>query len=321
MPQPKSLPKDRYVRQRAARAIRRDLAALTPSTSHPQLQSLFFAVLPAEIRFTIYQHVLSQQHDPTRPIDIHSISPLYRPRHTHRTKIDSALLLTCRIIYVEAHQIPLRSSTHHFRYLGSTSWLYNGDIWLHHITKQRGAELYHLHDNLVALKASNFNKFLLGHLRWRRITWTICAYLLPPLLAELKERQRLAETMASLVLPSSCQEVNLEFETREDLLPDWPGLEDQIEACRALRLQKEDGSVLEIDDRYGLKYTWMGSGQARWGTSEDAVWKEKMRYHTTRLCWRARVPRREYMSYDFLDCLGVEGDRDGVVEKVKTLCE
>lgn len=65
----------------------------------------------------------------------------------------------------------------------------------------------------------------------------------------------------------------------------------------------------------------MGSGQARWGTSEDAVWKEKMRYHTTRLCWRARVPRREYMSYDFLDCLGVKGDRDGVVEKVKTLCE
>jgi hypothetical protein len=321
MPQPKSLPKDRYTRQRAARATRRHLASLTPSTSHPQLQSAFFTLLPAEIRFTIYQHVLSQQNDHSRPIDIHSISPLYRPLHTYHSKIDSALLLTCRLVYVEAHQIPLRSATHHFRYLGSTSWLYNGDIWLHHVTSQRGAELYHLHDNLVALKASNFQKFLLQHLHWRRITWTICAYLLPPLLAELKERQRLVETLAGLVLPSSCQEVNIEFETREDLLPDWPGLEAQIEACRALVLKRRDGSVLEGDNRFAVRYTWMGSGQARWGTSEDAIWREKMRYVTTRLCWRKRVNRREYMSYDFLNCLGVEGDGEGVVKEVKRLDE
>ncbi|KAI4667534.1 uncharacterized protein J4E79_002223 [Alternaria viburni] len=319
MPQPKSLPKDRYTRQRLARATRRHLASLTPSTSHPQQQSLFFTLLPAEIRFTIYQHVLSQQHDPTRPIDIHSISPLYRPLHTYLTKIDTSLLLTCRLIYIEAHQIPLRSSTHHFRYLGSTSWLYNGDIWLHHTTSQRGAQLYHLHDNLVALKPSNFTKFLLSHLHWRRITWTICAYLLPPLLAELKERQRLVSTLASLTLPSSCQEVTLEFETREDLLPDWPGLESQIEACRVLGLKKRDGSVLERDDDSAVVYTWRGSGHARWGTSEDGVWKEKMRYCTTRLCWRARVPRREYASYDFLDCLNVEGDGEGVVESVRRL--
>jgi hypothetical protein len=263
--------------------------------------------------------VLSQQPDTTRPIDIHSISPLYRALHTHRTKIDTALLLTCRYVYSEARHIPLRSSTHHFRYLGSTSWLYNGDIWLHHVSKQVGADLYHLHDNLVALKASNFEKFLLPHLRWRRITWTVCAYLLPPLLAELRERQRLAETVAALVLPASCQEVNLEFETREDLLPDWPGLEEQVGKCRGLGLRRADGMVLGIDEGFAVEYTWVGSGQARWGTSEDAVRRERMRYHTTRLCWRARVPRREYMSYDFLDCLGVEGDRDGVVEEVKRL--
>jgi len=223
------------------------------------------------------------------------------------------------LVYYEANAIPLRSTTHHFRHLGSTSWLYNGDIWLHHITKQRGAQLYHLHDNLVALQPSNFSKFLLPHLHWRRISWTICAYLLPPLLAELKQRQRLSATLASLVLPASCQEVNLEFETREDLLPDWPDMQEQIEACQALKLNKADGSVLEIDQRYAVRYAWRGSGHARWGTSETAVWKERMRYHTIRLCWRERVPRREYMSYDVLDCLRVQDSGHGDVEDVKPL--
>jgi hypothetical protein len=141
----------------------------------------------------------------------------------------------------------------------------------------------------------------------------------PPLLGKSRVRQRFAETMAALVLPGSCQEVNLEFESREDMLPGWLGLEEQIGKCRGVGLRRADGMVLEIDDGFAVQYTWMGSGQARWGESEDAGRMEKMRYHTKRLCWRARVPRREYMSYDFLDCLNVERDKDGVVKEVKRL--
>jgi hypothetical protein len=306
MPQPKSLPKERYTRQRAARELRRTLAAITLSTSHHQTQCLLFSRFPGEVRFQIYQLVLSQTHDHSRSIDKHSISPLYRPGHTHRTTIDTNLLLTCKLIYYEAKYIPLRSATHHFRYLGSTSWLYNHSHYLHHLSCQSGSALYHLHDNLVALKASNFQKFLLPHLAWRRVSWTICAYLLPPLLAEQAERAQLASTLQSLLLPKSCQEVTLEFETREDLLPDWPDLSSQIASCRALFLLRSDGTSLQIDEPLCKKYTWNGSGQARWGTSEQALLKEEMVYHTERLVWRARVPRREYTSYDFLDCLGGE---------------
>jgi hypothetical protein len=307
MPQPKSIPKERYQRQRRGRELRRSLAAITPETSHQQTECLLFSKLPGEIRLQIYQLVLSQETDSTRPIDKHSISPLYRPGHTHRTQICTTLLLTCRLIYYEAKHIPLRSATHHFRYLGSTSWLYTGSHYLQHITSQSGGQLYHLHDNLVALKKSNFEKFLLPHLHWRRISWTICAYLLPPLLAELRERTQLSSTLSTLTLPSSCQEVILEFETREDLLPDWPDLSSQVSACKTLVLKRKDGSELGIDEKYCKKYVWKGSGQARWGTSEQARVEEEMSYHTERLCWRAKVPRREYMSYDFLDCLGVEG--------------
>ncbi|OAK94714.1 hypothetical protein IQ06DRAFT_298212 [Phaeosphaeriaceae sp. SRC1lsM3a] len=307
MPQSKALPKERYNRQRRARSIRRSLAQITPATSHPQLQCHLFSALPAEIRFLIFQHVLSQVPDPSHTIDIHSISPLYRSSHTQHTTISTALLRTCRLIYYEAHKIPLRSATHHFRYLGSTSWLYTDDLWLHHMTSQRGADVYHLHDNLVALSASNFNKFLLPHLLWKRISWTVCAYMWPPLLAGHHEIERLAETLENVVLPASCREVTLEMETRQDLGGRWGELMEQAVKCRTLDLVRRDGEKLVFDDKLAVHYTWVGSGQARWGTSVDAREMRRIDYHTVRLCWRTGGSRRDYTSYDRLDCLRLEG--------------
>lgn len=319
----------RHERQRKARAVRRRLAEIAPSNSHLQEQSLFFSSLPAEIRFMIFQLLLSQGHDHDRPINIHSISPLYRPGHTYRTKIHTAILLTCRLIYYEAHSIPIRSATHHFRHLGSTSWLYAGDVWLHHMTKQRGADVYHLHDNLVALNRGNFTKFFLPHLHWKRVTWTICAYLWPPILAGYREIDRLAQTLASIELPASCQEVNIEFEIREDVPEFRASLQYQAELCQKIGaadgeiadgqtkvtrfdrgrqpagLRRTDGSSLPFDATFSKQYTWIGSGQARWGTSALISEKETVKYRTTRLCWRARVPQRDYMSYDHLDCLNL----------------
>ncbi|KAJ4992495.1 hypothetical protein SVAN01_01878 [Stagonosporopsis vannaccii] len=320
---------DRHERQRNARAVRRQLADITPNNSKPQEQSLFFSKLPAEIRILIYELLLSQIHDHGRPINIHSISPLYRPGHTYRTQIHTAILRTCRLVYHEAHSIPIRSATHHFRHLGSTSWLYEGDVWLHHMTKQRGADVYHLHDNLVALNRSNFTKFFLPHLQWKRVTWTICAYLWPPILAGYREIDRLAQTLATIDLPASCQEVNIEFEIREDVPEFRESLHHQAELCQKIGLaaadcadgqtnvtssiggqqpaglKRADGSTLRFDATYSKRYTWIGSGQARWGTSALIREKETVKYRTIRLCWRARIPRREYMSYDYLDCLNL----------------
>ncbi|KAF1930327.1 uncharacterized protein M421DRAFT_418642 [Didymella exigua CBS 183.55] len=316
---------DRHERQHKARAIRRALADITPSNSRLQEQSLFFSKLPAEIRFMIFQLLLSQKHDHERPVNFHSISPLYRPGHAYRTKIHTAILLTCRLVYYEGHAIPIKSATHHFRHLGSTSWLYEGDVWLHHMTKQRGADVYHLHDNLVALNRRNFTKFFLPHLHWKKITWTICAYLWPPILAGYREIDRLAETLAGIELPASCQEANLEFEIREDVPEFWESLQQQAELCQKIGipcssevqsgsstlesipqpagLKKNDRTVLRFDESYSKRYAWVGSGQARWGTSALIREKETVRYRTIRLCWRARVPRRDYMSYDHMNCM------------------
>jgi hypothetical protein len=307
MTQSKALPKERYNRQRHARAVRRDLAAITLSTSHPQEQSLFFSLLPSEIRFLIYQYILCQTPDPSSPIDLHSISPLYRPGHTHHTTLSTSLLSTCRLAYHEAHAIPLRSFTHHFRYLGSTSWLYNGRQYLHHMSSHLGLHMYHFHDNLVALHVSNFTKFFLPHLKWKRVTWTICAYLWPPLLAGHNQIDDLAKTLGQVVVPDSCQEVVVEIESREDLKTTWARIREQVEKCRGLSLSRDNGTGLHFDADLSCQYVWSGSGQARWGTSVDSRERESMYYHTVRLCWRSGVARREYVSNDRLDCLRLDG--------------
>ena len=128
------------------------------------------------------------------------------------------------------------------------------------MTKQRGADVYHLHDNLVALNRKNFTKFFLPHLHWKRVTWTICAYLWPPILAGYREIDRLAETLAGIDLPASCQEVNLEFEIREDVPEFRESLQQQAELCQKIGvavgesnhgqpagLRKGDGSVLHFN--------------------------------------------------------------------------
>lgn len=317
MTQSKSLPKERYIRQRHARSIRRTLAAITPTTSNPQHQSPFFSLLPAELRYLIYQHILCQTVDTSRPIDIHSISPLHRPGHTFHTTLSTSVLSTCRLIYYEAHKLPLRSFTHHFRYLGSTSWLYNGRIALHHISSQLGAYMYHLHDNVIALNVANFSKFLLGHLKWKKVTWTVCAYLWPPLLEGQRQIERLKETLQMLVLPASCREVTLELEARDDLMARYAGLKAQADKCRTLALARDDETVLGFDESMACQYVWIGSGQARWGTSVNSRESQSMDYHTIRLCWRSKAARREYMSYDRLDCLRLDGCKE--VKKIMPL--
>jgi hypothetical protein len=169
------------------------------------------------------------------------------------------------------------------------------------------------------LNSKNFTKFFLPHLHWKRVTWTICAYLWPPILAGYREINRLAETLAGIELPTSCQEVNLEFETREDVPEFRESLQQQVELCQNIGvaaagdaeglhvqpagLRRNDGSILNFDASNSKRYTWIGSGQARWGTSALIREKETVKYRTIRLCWRANVPRREYMSYDYINCL------------------
>lgn len=181
-----------------------------------------------------------------------------------------------------------------------------GDIWLHHMTKQRAAELYHLHDSFVLMQSYRFKQYLLPHLMWKRVTWTICTWVWPAMPAGQGGLEDLVEILQDVVLPQSCHEVTLELDMREDLGEgDRAEMWEEAEKCRRLALVRTDGSKLKFDDELALQYMWVGRGLIRKKKRAPRV-----QHKTIRLCWRAGVARREYTSYDWLQCLGLEESVD-----------
>ncbi len=247
--------KPREIRHLRAREIRRTLADIAPANSLSQTQCPLFAVLPGEIRFHIFTLALSQTSDASRRVDADPFNPIHRLGHTCGTTVDIPLLLTCRLIYYEARAIPLRSATHHTQSLWNPPGVV-WDNWLFHISKQRGQEMYHLHDTVISTCLEDFSKYLLCHLKWRRVTWTVCGVFEHFQLAEQEKLESLADTLTGLRLPESCEEVNLELEMRQSPQHDSAKLLEYAKACRDISLERRNNSNLEFDDRYAVQYKW-----------------------------------------------------------------
>ncbi|KAJ7731133.1 hypothetical protein DFH07DRAFT_847687 [Mycena maculata] len=82
------------------------------SSIHPQPQSPFFATLYPELRNLIFSLALAEYDDPTRPYVKHEF--YYRPGFEFAGKIDTNLLLTCRLVYLETHLVPVAQNEHVF---------------------------------------------------------------------------------------------------------------------------------------------------------------------------------------------------------------
>lgn len=65
----------------------------------PQLQSPLFKILPENVRHTIFSYSLEEQ-DGKTAIGLQEY--FYRPDYTHYPFINTALLMVCRQIYLEA---------------------------------------------------------------------------------------------------------------------------------------------------------------------------------------------------------------------------
>src|SRR5215469_12343860 len=69
---------------------------------NPQLQSPLFNKIPPEIRNHIFAFVLAEQDRAAIP----DYCYWYRPDYTHHRYIDTALLRTCRKIWLETYALP-----------------------------------------------------------------------------------------------------------------------------------------------------------------------------------------------------------------------
>lgn len=165
-----------------ARQVRRALACLDSRCVHPQTQSPLFSRLPPELRLMIWELALAQYPDYSSPKRPYS----FVPERSYRLRVETALLLTCHRVWVEARRIPLRKAVfivsnirvrpgvpfYHFygdRPRISRLTAANVDD-LNHVLCIGLTQLYDLEDYLVVLP--NFRpKFLT--LRFLRSSWSI----------------------------------------------------------------------------------------------------------------------------------------------------
>ncbi|KAM0707416.1 hypothetical protein Q7P35_004061 [Cladosporium inversicolor] len=84
------------------------------ASCHPQSQSPLFSTLPAEIRNYIFSLALLQYEDLANPYEKNAL--WYRPGHRARHIVSTSLLLTCRLVWLEANHWPMTQAVHYFWY-------------------------------------------------------------------------------------------------------------------------------------------------------------------------------------------------------------
>ncbi|KAH0539055.1 hypothetical protein FGG08_004401 [Glutinoglossum americanum] len=90
------------------------LAPLLQSTYRPQPNCPLFTRIPPELRTRIYEYALAEYDDLDHPYREDTF--YYRPGYHYHRRIDTSLLLTCRLVYLESHLIPLSVNEHVFYY-------------------------------------------------------------------------------------------------------------------------------------------------------------------------------------------------------------
>ncbi|KAK0211889.1 hypothetical protein IW262DRAFT_1301352 [Armillaria fumosa] len=113
------------ITRRARRGFRDEAAdipwklmqAKSQKECNPQAASPLFSVIPPEVRNIIFQLVLRSYPDKSRPYPGNAY--YFRPGYEYGQRIDTALLLTCRLIYNEARLLPVISNEHVFWFHGN----------------------------------------------------------------------------------------------------------------------------------------------------------------------------------------------------------
>ncbi|RMY64869.1 hypothetical protein D0863_09504 [Hortaea werneckii] len=107
-----------------------------------QLASPLFSKLPRELRDLIWAYSTAPYEDPDGKFNERAY--YYRPGHTARLKSDTALLLTCRRIWLEANAMPMLQAEHSFYFHRAAPDARNS-AWMSRLTDKNRRDFGHLH--------------------------------------------------------------------------------------------------------------------------------------------------------------------------------
>ncbi|KAK0282091.1 hypothetical protein LTR35_007189 [Friedmanniomyces endolithicus] len=107
-----------------------------------QAGSPLFSVLPRELRDLIWAFATAPYEDPDAKFQ--NTAYYYRPGHTARLKTKTALLLTCRRVWLEANAFPMMQAEQCFYYYRGAPDGRDPE-WMAHLTKHNSQNLGELH--------------------------------------------------------------------------------------------------------------------------------------------------------------------------------
>ncbi|KAF8186949.1 hypothetical protein K438DRAFT_1429063, partial [Mycena galopus ATCC 62051] len=222
-----------------------------------QQQSPLFTTLFPELRNMVFIHALTEYDDRTRPYSKHEY--YYRPGFEFAGRIDTNLLLTCRVIYLETYLAPIALNEHVF-------WMYRGpgpfisdnrhNAYFHRMTPQQRAAVHcvRFFTQLFWLERRKFQNWAVG-LAVRKLTIVIRhtdwwywerhepLRINPP-------HQGWAAWIESI---PQLQELEFEFETIE---PKKEQLEERVRVALGWKFPLGDGTTLVHDRAAPVKSMW-----------------------------------------------------------------
>nr|POE75169.1 hypothetical protein CFP56_63404 [Quercus suber]POE94752.1 hypothetical protein CFP56_16989 [Quercus suber] len=107
-----------------------------------QERSPLFALLPRELRNMIWAYATAPFEDPSRRFE--ATACYFRPDHTASLKTTTALLSTCRRIWLESHAMPMLQAEHCFYYHRPAPDR-RDKAWMANLTERNRQDFGHLH--------------------------------------------------------------------------------------------------------------------------------------------------------------------------------
>ncbi|KAJ6572021.1 hypothetical protein B0H19DRAFT_1132224 [Mycena capillaripes] len=255
-------------------------ARIAASKPESQLQSPLFATLYPELRNMVFTHALTEYDDHSRPYSKHAF--YHRPGFEFTGKIDTSLLLTCRVIYLETHLAPISLNEHVF-------WMYRGpprftdddehfeEYFAKMTPQQRGAvrqvrlitQLFWLEGRRVQEWAAGLNLsklvITIRHSDWWY--WEDGD--------DLRINEPGSEWGAWVGSMPGLQEVELEFETIDGKREQ---LEERVRVALEWKFPTANDGFLVHDGKEPVKSTWLGSSRMSPGQGYDSDEEEEDNY-------------------------------------------
>lgn len=274
---------------------------------NPQYQSPLFATLPREIRELIWTFATAPVEDESKR---YAENEYYcRPGHRAPHKTHTALLYTCRRIWLEANALPMLQAEHCFWYYRAAPDSRNA-AWMANLTEanRRNFGQLHLFAQMFAVegltdKPGRLRKWFLDapeqagdfqprvmHVTIRHTDWWYWENEAP-----LRFEDRWFQAMLDSPDLRSTQTLRLELETLDYKVEQLRPIVERLKGLESREYETHVVDGASVKTKFVLAgdpavYTWTGPADINGGRYSPYAGKETLNYHVETLTWRLHFP-------------------------------